>query len=450
MTSNRPPSPARPVHLQHRTNLLERFLLFAMLVIMPLEDQIPTIGGRSVIWLLFLAMGGYILAFRLPYLLTLLGHRFFLAAYLFLFIGLSVETFHPHPDFRVIARLAQMIFGALLVGTLCRDEAGLKTVVCGYLAAGLWLGGWLFVNDYGALRGTSAANFEAANQIRAVAFEDKSLAGNLNSMAFFCAQGALAGLVLSLAARTTAWRSLFAATGLFCLVAAFLPLSRSGVLCALAASAAVLWLERSWNLRYLLLILALAGGVYLFAPQASLVRATNLSFHTRYESGKLEARARLYEATVRNLPEYFWMGVGAGNFYNQWGLNHGFIHDESVMGTHNAFFEVTTYWGLLGLMSLALLVWLGYRCIPFQLADSPWGSFLFGLFVCLILRMLTSHNLYAKEFSLGFGLLTAADAWLWPRYRRSSEEPAFTFMGHLNKPLEEASGPVNASFGGQP
>jgi len=70
-----------------------------------------------------------------------------------------------------------MIFGALLVGTLCRDEAGLKTVVWGYLAAGLWLGGWLFVHDYSALRGTSAANFEAANQIRAVAFEDKSLAG---------------------------------------------------------------------------------------------------------------------------------------------------------------------------------------------------------------------------------------------------------------------------------
>src|SRR5437879_8882881 len=109
MTSNRPHSPAPAAHHQQRTTRLERFLLFAMLVIMPLEDQIPTIGGRSVIWLLFLAMAGYILVFRLPYLLALLGHRFFLAAYTFLIIGLCVETFHPHPDFMVIARLAQMI-----------------------------------------------------------------------------------------------------------------------------------------------------------------------------------------------------------------------------------------------------------------------------------------------------------------------------------------------------
>jgi len=78
-----------------------------MLVIMPLEDQIPTIGGRSVIWLLFLAWLGYILVFRLPYLLASARSPVFPRGLYLSHHRLCVETFHPHPDFMVIARLAQ-------------------------------------------------------------------------------------------------------------------------------------------------------------------------------------------------------------------------------------------------------------------------------------------------------------------------------------------------------
>lgn len=433
-----------------KTGPIERIFLFLMLLLLPLEEQLPTIGGRSALWLLFLVVFAYVVCFRWPHVIALLGHRFFLGAVIFLMVGGSIESLHSSPNFEVMARLGQMILGALLIATLCRDQGAFKLGVWGYLAAAIWLAGWLFLNDYKSLRGIAASNFDAATQIRATAFQEKSLAGNLNAMAFFCAQGALAGLVLTLAAKHTWSRMLLALAGLFCLIGAFLPLSRSGVICALAACAAVLWMERSWNVRYLLLIVFLIGGIYFLAPQASLVRAANISLNTHYDSGKLESRARLYQATVNYLPEFFWMGVGCGNFYEQWGLNHGFIHDDVVIGTHNSFFEVTMYWGILGLLSLLAIVFIVYRCIPFNQPAQPWNAFLLGLFVCLVLRMLSSHNLYAKEFSFGFGLLTAADFWIWPSRLRSREsEPANPLIPRLHQPAFAPPSRIESPVGQQ-
>ena len=71
-------------------------------------------------------------------------------------------------------------------------------------------------------------------------FRRNSLKANLNSLAFFLAQGAAAALAIALMSRSAFVRySLFGITAL-CFIASFLPLSRSGTAITLIACVAVM------------------------------------------------------------------------------------------------------------------------------------------------------------------------------------------------------------------
>jgi O-Antigen ligase len=397
------------IHRDRATGL-ERFLLVTTIVLLPLQEQIPNVRGFSIIYLMFGVLGVYVLLKRSGSLVRVSTHPVFLAAYVLLSVGFLMESVHTNSDYFELTRYAYMIGGAILVASLCTNRQALQAGFYGYLLASVLLSAFLILTFYGSFQGLTATNLREATSIRGAIFRENPLTANLNTMAFQAAQGVVVALTLALTA-VAAWkRYLFLVVALFCLVAAFLPMSRSGIVIALVSCATVIVAYRGKRMRALVVAVVLGIGVLIWVPDLAFTRLS-LSMTSSYvENPKADGRASIYAAAFKHLPEYLLTGVGAGNFWEGWGYTRGFGH----VGAHNCLIQVTIYWGVMGLLALIAVTWLAYRCLPKQSGSDALSLSLLGIAVSLFLWMLVMHNLYAKEFSLGLGVLVGARAWIWP------------------------------------
>ena len=394
------------------TSGLEKLFLFTTIVALPSENHFTFLPGFSLIFLLFGAIALYVVFFRFSELLQTLCHPLFLAAFLFLGYGVLMELTHDNASYGELFRVAQMIVGAVLLATICRDWPALRSACHGYLIAGVFLSALLFFTSYGALSQATTANFQEASELRVSAFENNPLEANLNSMAFGAGQAAVVALAWALAARQSVYRGFYMAAGVICMIGSFLPLSRGGVAITIAACASVMY---AFGLRHgkpLLIAVLLGGAVLMWVPQSVWSR---MSFSFEEREGKVEGRARVYGTAIDHLPEYVLTGIGAGNFWSAWGLKTELSTGGRVTGSHNCFIQVTLYWGILGLLTLLLIFWQAYRCIPRYSNRDAAALSLIGIAVSLGLYSMVIHSVYAKDFSLGLGLLAGGHRWIWPQ-----------------------------------
>jgi O-Antigen ligase len=394
------------------TSGLERVFLFTTIVALPTENHFTFLPGFSLIFLLFGAIALYVVFFRFSELLQTVCHPLFLAAFLFLGYGVLMELTHDNASYGELFRVAQMIVGAVLLATICRDWPALRSACHGYLIAGVFLSALLFFTSYGALSQATTANFQEASELRASAFENNPLEANLNSMAFGAGQAAVVALAWALAAHGSLHRNLYLIAGVICMIGSFLPLSRGGVAITIAACASVMY---AFGLRHgkpLLIAVLVGGAVLMWVPQSVWSR---MSFSFEEREGKVEGRARVYGTAIDHLPEYVLTGIGAGNFWSAWGLKTELNTGGRVTGSHNCFIQVTLYWGILGLLALVLIFWQAYRCIPRYSNRDAAALSLVGVAVSLGLYSMVIHSVYAKEFSLGLGLLAGGQRWIWPQ-----------------------------------
>jgi hypothetical protein len=385
----------------YSTTKCERVLLAATIVVLPLEDHIPTVGGFSIAFLLFSLLACYTFVYRSRALGRIWLHPVFRAAYILLMVGFLIESAHENSSYSDLLRLAMMIVGGVLYASLCRDKAALQAAVYSYMLASLWLSALLFLTTYGTLQSSTANDYHGASAIRAEAAERMGLEGNLNSLAFLTTQGGVVALSLALAARFSFQRGLFMAISLFCLVGSFLLMSRTGLVIIVGACTTVLMTYRTKRARALLLAIILIAAFHVWVPDVVFSR-----MDVTVEGG----RTRAYWAAVENLPEYFLVGVGAGNFWSRWRFTSSFDR----MGAHNVYIQVTVNWGLMALIALFGLVFQAYRCIPRSCANDGLALCLPGLAMSCLLMLLFAHTFYDKWYSFGLGLLVAARFWIWP------------------------------------
>jgi hypothetical protein len=410
LASNRLPVASRILLRGHRgpTSKFGPFLLGATIVLLPLQDHLPSVAGFSIVYIMFGVVGVYVLVRRLDALVKVSRHPVFLAGYLLLSVGLVIESVHSNSDYSELMRYGSMIAGALLVASLCSDERALRAGMYGYLIASVWLSVFLFLTSYGALDAATAGGFEDASRIRAQVFSGSSLRVNLNTMAFISSQGVFVALAFMLTSHSLIRRLLFLGVALFCLIASFVPMSRSGTVIAIVSTVIVLLKYKARRLQAIGAALVLGVGILIWAPDAAFSR---LQYSTEAHDGKMEGRARVYTAAWKGLPEYVGIGVGTGNFFKEWANRHGLGDGFGrVYGAHNSFFQVTIYWGLPALLALICIIWQSYRSLPKKIDDAS-AMALYGIAISLLLWMMATHNLYAKEFSLGLGLIAGAHQW---------------------------------------
>jgi O-antigen ligase len=154
----------------------------------------------------------------------------------------------------------------------------------------------------------------------------------------------------------------------------------------------------------------------------------------------MESRAELYTVALQHFPDYFISGVGAGNYFNKWGIQNGFAIrsykvGNIVVGVHNSFLQVVINWGLIGLLAFLAVIWRAYRCLPKKIyAKDDLALGILGISVALALWLLQSHNFYIKDFSLGLGILVGARYWIWPAGIVSAVEVKQGSLSDRNRP----------------
>jgi O-antigen ligase len=387
----------------------------ATIFLLPLESHFPGVFGFSILFIFFAVLGMYVLMCRVKALDVIWIQPVFLAAYVFIGVCALLESVSPIPRYSDVFRFGQMIGGAILVASLCRDRLALRTCLYGYIGQALWLSVVLFLTSYGALQGVTAANFDEASVIRGRVIGNSAVGGNFNGFALMCVQGGMVALVFALAERSSRHNTLLSAAGVMCLIASLLAMSRTSVAIGLVTCSAILYAQGIRHWKTVLLLGTLGLCIYLVVPEAVWSRMT---FSTDVRDGKMEGRADLYWRASMYLDEYLIWGIGSGNFWQKWGFEHDFASGSrgsvDVSGVHNTFLQVTINWGLPGLIALLLLIWQAYRCLPKRCGGDPLALSLLALAVSLGLFLGFTHNFEDKLYSMGIGMLAASRYWIWP------------------------------------
>jgi hypothetical protein len=402
---------------QQPTTRAERLLLMATTVMYPLQSHIPAVGGFSSLYFIFAAMAVYVLLNRSRALAQIWSHPIFMAAYTLLILGFLIESLHPYPMYSELFRVMQMIVGGIFVAALCRDRKSLRAGFYGYLVASIGMSILLFLTGFGILREATSADFVGATSARIRAIRNNPLEGDANAMAFTTAQGISIALALALTARTSLRRYLFLGIALFCLVASFIPMSRSGTLSAVLSCAAVLFAFRRFApgvkyMRAVVVAAVLCAGVLMWVPNVVFSR---LTASTQTNITQVDGRARLYSAAFEHLPEYIITGVGQGNFFNSWGWHSKFLFRDGPSVPHSTFIDVILYWGLVGFLALLMVVYQAYRSLPKHCGRDPLSICLLGIAVSVFVWSFFAPVLAAKEYSLALGILAGANRWVWPQ-----------------------------------
>lgn len=381
------------------------------IAILPLQDHFPAVGGMSVMFLIFSTMIFYALVNRSRILGVTWAHPLFIAAYAFVIVSALLEFTSPLSSYSEIVRFAQMIVGAVSVAVLCRDRSALAAGLYGYILAGLWVAVMLYTTSYGSLQEMDAGDFGEASKARNEALASKPVQANINGLAFVCVQGAIVAFALCFSDRLKHFRLQLLGITAFCLIASFLPMSRGAAMMTLVSFAAIFYTRGIRHGKALMFACVLGLGVYMLVPNAVWSR---MEFSTQVKDGKMESRARLYTNALNRLPDYIVAGVGAGNYYGDWGTKYGFSVKDHVIGAHNTFIQIAIFWGLFGLLAYLSILWCVYRAIPLHCGRDDHAVALVGLIVSLATLLLQSHNYYDKPFALGVGLLLGARQWIWP------------------------------------
>jgi hypothetical protein len=408
---------AQAVATRYPTTRFERCLLIGVIIFMPLQDQIPSLPGFSFVYLLFTLMALSTLLKRPQVLARMWLHPLHLAGYTFIAVILVIEYSHPEATLYEIERIAMMIVGAVFISCLLRDRHALRVCIYTYLVTGLLLAVLLFLTAYGALYSARATDFTEATQVRGQALAAGAGGGlntSGNTMAFYIAQSAAAALALALAEKRSRRRKLFIGLSLICLVGAFLPMSRGGIVIVVVSCGAVLVAHGVRHISTIIAAFFLTAAVLIWVPQAIFARFT-FTPQEYTGTGKLEARARVYFAAFKYLPDYAVAGVGSGHFWGRWGQRSDFNQGDKILGAHNGPFQAIIYWGFPGLLALVMLLYQAYRCLPPQPGHDALLLALYGISVTLLLFLQVHHVLYSKQFSVGLGLLAGASVWIWPR-----------------------------------
>jgi len=398
---------ARTEVLHYPTTTFERLLLLVIIVLIPLEDTIPAVGGFSLLFMAFALVAAYIVIHRSRALARVWLHPVLLAGYVLIFVGFLSEFFHPFSNYRSLMSLGLMFVGAIFIAALCRDRAALRFGMYAYIIASAWLSVLLFMSSYGALNRATAANFKEASRLRSKVAKDIPVGGDLNTMAFLAVQGGTVALALTLTSRSPLRRTVYAGSALLCLVAAFLPMSRGGAVIAAVSTAAVLSAYRIKRVQAAAIGVMLGVGVLMIVPSAVFSRMQGMT-------SEMQGRKEIYDAAWNSIPKVALLGIGAGNYWEEWALNNGFSVRGSVLGAHNTYFQIIIFWGLPALISLLAMIWLTYRCFPKRCDLDPLALCLPGIGISLFLVTFFTHTFYDKWYAVGFGLLVGTRLWIWP------------------------------------
>jgi hypothetical protein len=394
-----------------------RLLLMGTVATLPLQTHLPAIAGASMTFLAFLLLTATALVMQPMALFRAAGDRILIAGYVLLVATFTLELLHANAGFSDWWRMLQMFIAAAVIASYCRRERDVSAIELGVMIGGSWVALVIARGSYGIIASASASGFVEASRLRVQALNAIDFHANWNELAFYCAAAATiaaARAILSHGFR----RLIYAGFGLASILGTFLTFSRSGIIMLAVGFGYVFFalISRRYFFRTLIVAIAVLLVVANMVPAAIFQR---LTFSLDYEGGQRESRAGLYATIVTEWHDYAANGIGAQNYWEWWATAHGLHDGDGPTGTHNVFLQFVVFWGLPGLMTVLLVVFLAWRSLAFATRDRVrWVSFK-GFSLVVLLWAMAHHDASSKVFSITFGAIAGLYA-----QRRYSERYA--------------------------
>jgi hypothetical protein len=393
------------------TTRLEQLLVVLLFAVLPFENALPKFHGRSTAWALYAVATVAVVLFRPNELWRVARHRVVVAAGAFLVLAVLFESLDPNASYSIILSTLEMFLGAVTLTALCRDRSALMLGLVGFVAADTAASAVVIHLARGELH-IHALNFQAATAARLRAFPNgEAIHNDINYLSYLFGEGAVVALMLGHELRSLMARVVVLAASLTCMIAAVLTLSRSGLLILVLGYCFALVAVSRHRLRRIVLAAVLFVLGAAIVPEV-VIRRLSLTLGPT-SSGQLESRGLVLEGTYHTIGQYFWTGIGSGNFFSSWAATNGFLEPQGTLsGPHDSYVATVMYWGILTGLTFLLVVVLAGRCCP-----SPRGNPI-ATAICAIALMTMVHlafdqDLYEKANSVVLALLICSDVWLW-------------------------------------
>lgn len=394
--------PAAEALVPDRPPELAEWLVVMAVVLLPLEQALPTVGGVSAIVVLLGLAGLSCLAAEPAVLARSVTRPVFLAGYALVLVGLISETFRLVPGNEYAFRTLQFVTGAAIVAAVVRSPRQFGLFRASLTAMGTWLAVYLLLTKYSVIAGAQVTGFSDASRLRADTFEGASLDNNVNALSFLAAVGAVTTLAWAVEAAGQDRSWMLSGLAAMQFLACTLALSRDGVALAVVGAACVLFRSQGRRIRRIGVAALLGLVTFLLVPGAALAR---FQLDPVSADGKRDARSVIWQASIDHWHEYVWTGVGENAFKTWWGASRGFSREGLILGAHNAYLQVTIYWGVLGLAALLLMILMLWRerARIVGVLDSPAATIATAWVVLVTLRLAFTHTLYDKSIAVLVG-----------------------------------------------
>src|SRR5215813_10543194 len=313
------------------------------IVVIPFENQLK-FDGISIAKFTVVPLLIGVLISRPKKILETLRHPVALAFLGFILWGALVELFHPFRDFELHSRIFQMFGFGVLMASLLSTRVVLSRTLIGLVIVCSVLSIYLIFNFYGLVR-MNVLDSEQAGLARVQAFQGMSLEANLNHIGYAVGMGAVVALCLLLSTKKAWQRVFWAVVSIFCVTGSTITASRGAFIAVALAFGVILWrsLRTSVGAGKLAFAFLVVVCVYFLLPNVLSTRlSATLGGPNDVAPEKQEARQRVLSAAVNSIPEYWALGVGVGNYWEDWGVEHGFYarsaRGRSTLGPHSGFF----------------------------------------------------------------------------------------------------------------
>lgn len=391
-----------------RTARFEQLLLSLLVVGLALEESLPRVGPVSVGFILFAAVGIYVFVRYQRAFQKVLTLPLPLAFLALVFISLVSEFGRSEPMFHYARRIGLMALGMVVVATLVRTRAAIRSALLAFLIVASLQAIIVIVASGQALYSSTAVDYFTATSARIAALKDVPLEGNFNRIAFIIGTGGILGLIAAGQIHGTRMQWMVRFLSVLCFVGVAFFASRSAMVTTFAAGAALVVLRRKRRARSVVVAAFLLLFLWFAMPAVTRAR---FSFGEVSARGREDGRTKVYRKTLENIPEVLPFGVGEARYWGEWALDVL----QHRLGTHSAPLQFVVTWGLPGVVALALVMLAVIGSLPRIRADDPLRIGMWAIAAAVLLRWLASHTVYDKEFSILLGIIAGAQAMVWPR-----------------------------------
>lgn len=411
-------------------SVIDRFLLGMLVASIFFEPYLPYLSGSSTPFWIFVIASFYTALTRIQTFEKVISSYYFLAVIGFALICAMMESLHPDSDYSVVTRFISMSSGMFCISVLCRNTKTIDVIIYTFIFCSALNAIIIIEGTFNFLTSYSAAGFDEASRARITAFEDLTVKDYVDDVSILSSIGAILGMVMFFYEKVK-WKKVM----LFILlvlstIGTLLPASRTGALVLLVGMGIFLLKSKvSWK-RLVIPAVGVSIFMYFFIPQVVWERIVSTLNFT--EIREVDSRARLYTAMFRHFKDYFFDGVGMGNYWKSWAVASGITNISSyheAKPIHSAFFQVWIYWGLPGIISFLLMLYIFSRALKRNSLDNRQITGIYIFIVVIPVILLFYPMIYHKAFAVGTGLMLATKFWNITGETKGSEaladDPAF-------------------------